>query len=119
MNRENIARIIGISVAFVIVAAAWVVQPSMPWNLLYVIPISIIGTLLIMSVFQKLQDERFTHNMNLAARNSFVFLLFALPSAGALIATEVIVLDTLGVILLLWVVSLAIWYLSGVYYYMR
>ena len=119
MNRNNIAKIVGLVVAAIIIAAAWIIQPVGLWSAIFVLPLTVIGTLLIISVLNKYEDERFVHIRNISARNSFVFLIFALPWMGALIALDVIVLDALGVCVILWIVSIAMWYLSGAYYYMN
>ena len=119
MNRNNIAKIVSLLVAAIILAAYWIIQPVGLWSAIFALPLTVIGTLLIMSVLDKLEDERFAHIRNISARNSFVFLIFALPWMGALIALDIIVLDAVGACLVLWIASLALWYLSGAYYYMK
>lgn len=119
MNRNNIAKIVGLVVAAIIIAAAWIIQPVGLWSAIFVLPLTVIGTLLIISVLNKYEDERFVHIRNISARNSFVFLIFALPWMGALIALDVIVLDAVGVCVILWIISIAMWYLFGAYYYMK
>ena len=119
MNRNNIAKIVSVLVAAIILAAYWIIQPVGLWSAIFVLPLTVIGTLLIMSVLDKLEDERFAHIRNISASNSFVFLIFALPGMGSLIALDIIVLDAVGACLVLWIASLALWYLSGAYYYMK
>jgi hypothetical protein len=120
MERDNIAKIVGLLVAAIIVVAAWIIQPVGLWGVVLVtIPITVIGTLLVMSFMTKLEDERFAHIRDISARNSFVSLLLILPWLGALIALGVLVLDAVGVCVIVWILSIAIWYLSGMYYYRK
>ena len=79
--------------------------------------VAIIFAVLIEKTMKKYRDERFTHILNLSARNGFVFLLFALPYTGALIALNLI--DALTSILFIWLFSIAVMYGSGAYYFKK
>jgi hypothetical protein len=70
---------------------------------------------------RRFYDERFTHIMNLAARNAFVFLLIILPmSSIVFIRVEEITLQiAAGVVIVPWLLSLVILYLSLFYYYRK
>jgi hypothetical protein len=119
LNRSQIANVVALLVAGIILVAAWFISPSDLWGGAISVPIAVIFTLLIVKVMEKYQDERFTHILNLSARNGFVFLLFALPWTGALIALNLLILDTVAAVLSLWLSSIAVMYGSGAYYFRK
>ncbi|MHA1637270.1 MAG: hypothetical protein ACTSUO_00665 [Candidatus Thorarchaeota archaeon] len=118
MNRNQIiANSVVLIVAAVILVAAWFIAPSGFWGGAISVPFTVIFAVLIERTMKKYRDERFTHILNLSARNGFVFLLFALPYTGALIALNLI--DTLTSILFIWFFSIAVMYVSGAYYFRK
>lgn len=119
MNRSQIANVVALIVAAVIIVAAWFISPSGIWSGTISVPLAVIFTILIAKAMEKYQDKRFTHILNLAARNGFVFLLFALPWTGALIALDLLIFDALAAVLSLWFSSIAVMYGSGVYYFRK
>ena len=119
MNRSQIANVVALIVAAVIIVAAWFISPSGIWSGANSVPLAVIFTILIVKAMEKHQDERFTYILNLAARNGFVFLLFALLWTGALIALDLLIFDALAAVLSLWFSSIAVMYGSGVYYFRK
>lgn len=70
---------------------------------------------------QRYQDERFGQIMNKSAGIVFVFLIVTLPLAAAAIVTlETFTLAlAAGLVFTVWVSSIAIFYLSLLYYYRK
>jgi uncharacterized membrane protein len=75
--------------------------------------------MILLFYMRRFHDERFTQIMILAARNAFVFYIFTLPmSSMVLLVVEEITLQiAAGLVLVPWILSLIIWYLSLFYYY--
>ena len=120
LNRNQIiANAVALIVAAVILVAAWFIAPSGFWGGAIGASFGVVFTILIVKVMEKYQDERFTHILNLSARNGFIYLLFALPYTAALIALNLLLLDALAAILLLWFSSMAVMYGSGAYYFRK
>jgi len=119
LNRNQIANVVALIVAAIILAAAWIISPSGILSGIFSASLAVIFTLLIVKAIEKYQDERFTQILNLSARNGFVFLLFALPWTGALIAINLLAFDALAAVLSLWVSSIAVMYGSGAYYFRK
>lgn len=117
MNRNQIANVVVLIATAVLLVAAWYIMPPGGfWGGVLGIPF----TLMIVKAMEKYRDERFTHILNISMRNGFVFLLFALPWTGALMALNLLILDALPAILLsLWFTSMAVTYGSGVYYFRK
>ena len=82
---------------------------------------AVVGGVLAGTYVQRFQDERFRQIMNLAARNTFVFLEIIIPlSSLVLIRVEEITLQiAAGLIVVPWISSLVVFYLSLFYYYYR
>ncbi|MFW9871325.1 MAG: hypothetical protein ACFFFO_16055 [Candidatus Thorarchaeota archaeon] len=81
----------------------------------------IVGGVFWATYMRRFYDERFTQIMNLAARNAFVFLLIILPmSSIVLIWVEEVTLQiAAGLVVVPWMSSLVILYLSLFYYYRK
>ncbi|NHI88969.1 MAG: hypothetical protein EAX87_05550 [Candidatus Thorarchaeota archaeon] len=80
-----------------------------------------VGGVLGATYLKRFQDERFTQIMNLAARNVFVYLIVLLPmSSVVLLRVETFTVQIVaGLIILPWISSLVIYFLSLFYYYRR
>jgi uncharacterized membrane protein len=80
-----------------------------------------VGGVLGATYMRRFQDERFTQIMNQAARNVFLYLIILLPtSTVVLLRFEEITLQiALGLILVPWMSSLVIFFISLFYYYRR
>ena len=116
LNRnQKIANIVILIATVVLLIVAWYVMPSGFWGGVLSIPF----TLLMAKAMEKYRDERFTQILNISMRNGFVFLIFALPWTGALIVLNLLMLDVLAALLSLWVLSMAVTYGSGVYYFRK
>lgn len=117
LKREHIGNLIAVSAAVLILAAAWITSSPGFWPAVIGGISGPIGAVLIMRWMNKFQDERFTHVYNKSSRNAFVFLVFALPYLGAILALQSIAVEAVGLILLVWIMSIVIAYISGIYYY--
>lgn len=117
LNRiRKIANVVILIATVVMLVVAWYIIPGGFWGGVVSIPF----TVMIVKAMEKYRDERFTQILNVSMRNGFVFLLFALPWTGALIALNLLILDTLpAIILFLWFTSMAVTYGSGVYYFKK
>ncbi|MFW9768102.1 MAG: hypothetical protein ACFFF9_02220 [Candidatus Thorarchaeota archaeon] len=80
-----------------------------------------VGGVLGASYMRRFYDERFTQIMNLAARNAFVFLVIILPLTSiVLVSVEEVTLQiAAGLVVVPWISSLIILYLSLFYYYRK
>jgi hypothetical protein len=80
-----------------------------------------VGGVLGTMYLRRFQDERFRQIMNLAARNVFVYLMVLLPLSNVVILD----VDTFtaqmvaGLILIPWMSSLVLYFLSLFYYYRK
>lgn len=81
----------------------------------------IVGGVLGATYMQRFHDERFTQIMNLAARNVFVYLMILLPmSSVVLLRVETFTLQIVaGLIIIPWISSIVIYFLSLLYYYRK
>jgi len=119
LKRSRIANVVALIVAAVTIVAAWFISPSGIWSGAIVVLLAVVFTIPVPKAMEKHQDERFTHILNIAALNGFVFLLLALPWTGALIALDFLILDAPAAVLSLWFFSIAVMYASGVYYFRK
>ena len=107
MNRNQIASAVVLIAIAVMLVVAWYIMPGGFWGGVVGIPV----TLMIVKAMEKYRDERFAQILNISMRNGFVFLLFALPWTGALMALNFLILDALpAIILILWFTSMAVTY---------
>lgn len=108
-------------VGALILVLAWVLDPWIggPWDtVLFAIPLSLVGTFLILQFIEKYEDERLVHIRNVSARNGFLFMLLTLPLVWtSTLVLQISALTTASLVFLVWLSSLAILYLSGIYYY--
>ncbi len=81
----------------------------------------LIGGILGVTYLRRLHDERFTQIENRSAKNAFIFLLIVLPIGAASIGTvqPISVEMAVGIVLIIWAVALAIFYISLVYHYKK
>jgi hypothetical protein len=81
-----------------------------------------LGAVLLINVLvllyaKKLQDERYTHILSLAARNAFLFLMMALPFLSALQLLNMTWIEPGLSVFAVWIASLITLYASAYYYY--
>lgn len=95
--------------------------PDKALEILMVIIVSTTITLLIIwrSNFDAKKDERSIQLMGFGARNSFIFLVFAMPWLAVFHWIGIIVLDAAVTLLILWILSLGIAWITFLYYYTR
>lgn len=65
------------------------------------------------------KDERTIQLMTLSSRNAFIFLLLAMPAVATLSIIGMIVTEVFIALLILWLIGLAITWISFLYYYTR
>ncbi|UCE10551.1 MAG: hypothetical protein JSW61_01095 [Candidatus Thorarchaeota archaeon] len=119
MKRDHVASLVVLVSAAAILIAAWITSSPGFWPAVLSGCTAPVIAVLFTRWMRQFQDERFTQIYNLAARNAFVFLLFALPYIGAILAIQSVAVEAVGMILLVWFISLAIAYTSGYYYYKK
>ena len=119
MKRETVATSIALIVALAILVSFWLESGTIPWPGIIGGMFGPIFAVLLVRWMRQYQDERFTHIYDLASRNALVFLIFALPFLAAILAIQSIALEAVGPLFLVWVLSLAVFYVSSFYYYKR
>jgi len=119
MKRETIGSLIALIVALVILVSFWLVSGTIPWGGIIGGMVGPIFAVLLMRWMKQYQDERFTHIFNLASRNALVFLIFALPYLGAILVIQSIASEAVAPLILVWAISLLIFYSSTYFYYKR
>ena len=77
-----------------------------------------VGAMILLFYMRRFNDERFDQIMILAARNAFVFYMVTLPmrSVVLVVVEEITLQIAAGLVLVPWMLSLIIWYLSLFYY---
>ncbi len=120
MNRSVLAGLTAVVILMAVFTILWALGLSFISNIFGGLG-CVAGGALAGICAQRFQDERFKQIMNLAARNTFVFLMIFLPvSSLELIGVEEITLQiAAGLIIVPWISSLVIFYLSLFYYYYR
>ena len=80
-----------------------------------------VGGVLVSTYMRRYQDERFSEIMNKAARNVFVYLMFILPMSSIVLIwfDEITHQIAAGMIMIPWLSSLVIFWLSLFFYYRR
>lgn len=83
---------------------------------------AILGAVLLVNVLvllyaKKLQDERYTQVLSLAARNAFLFLMMVLPFLSALQLLNFAWIEPGLSVFVVWIASLITLYASACYYY--
>jgi len=120
MNRSLMAALSAVAIVMIVFVIMWALDLSSMSSIFGAIG-GMVGGVLGATYLRRFQDERFTQIMNLAARNSFVFLVIILPlSSIVLIRVEEITLQiTAGLIFVPWISALVILWLSLFYYYRK
>jgi hypothetical protein len=95
--------------------------PDKALDLLISCSIAVIGSTVIAWVTKvdQRKDERTMQLMTLASRNAMFFLIFAMPMLAGLAIVGIIIIDAWGALMLLWIIALAIAWVSFFYYYTR
>ena len=119
MKREHIASGVILVSALAILVAFWLTSGAIPWSGIIGGMFGPIFAVLLVRWAKPYQDERFNQIYNLASRNALVFLIFALPYLGAILAIQSVALEAVGPLFLVWALSLGIFYVSTYVYYRR
>ncbi|MFQ5832966.1 MAG: hypothetical protein ACE5H4_09710 [Candidatus Thorarchaeota archaeon] len=108
-------------VGALILALGWIFDPWIagPWDtILIAVPLSLVGTFLILQFMEEYEDERLAHIRNISARNGFLFMLLTLPLVWtSTLILQISAMTTASLVFLVWSSALAVLYLSGIYYY--
>jgi hypothetical protein len=78
-----------------------------------------IGAILGATYLVRIRDERFVEIENRSAKNAYMFLLIVLPLGAGFIGTMPSIQMAVGIVVGIWGIALAIFYLSLLYYYKR
>jgi len=117
--KRNLALNLTLVIASVVLVTIVLLSvPERAPQLLTVIIVSTSMSLLLLwrSDVDAKKDERSMQLMGLGARNSFIFLLLAMPWLAAYHMVGIITLDAGLVLLILWILSLGIAWLTFFYY---
>jgi len=125
-KHENIASLAAIVIFVVILVVYWLVSGRILWPII----VGMLGPLLALLLAKwmkgqyqdgklRYQDERFTQLYNLASRNALVFLIFILPILCAILFIQSIGLEVVASLILVWALSIVVFYASLLYYYRR
>ena len=120
VNRSIISSLSAIAMVMIVIAVLWALDLASLSNIFSGVSAGV-GAMVLVIYMRRFYDERFSQIMILAARNAFVFYLFTLPmSSIMLVVVEEITLQiAAGVVLMPWILSLIVWYLSLFYYYRK
>lgn len=120
MNRSIKAALSAVAIVVIVFVIIWILDLTSLSSFTGAIG-GAVGGVLGVTYMRRFHDERFTHIMNLAARNAFVFLVIILPmSSIVFIRVEEITLQiAAGLVFVPWISSLVILYLSLFYYYRK
>jgi len=120
LKREHFANVIIIAVALAVLIVLWITSSPAFWASLSGAIVGPIIAVLATRWIKQFQDERFKQNYNRSSRNAFIFLIFAIPAIPTIHAIAVLPLGLiLGLIFLVWAISLLIFYVSAIYYYKK
>ena len=120
-RKEIIANGLLVGISIVLLALVMWLVPERALSFLFVSIASVCGTTLILwrAKIDQRKDERTIQLLGLGARNAFFFLLLAMPWLATFSFLGIIIIDAYAVLMLLWIVSLGIAWLSFFYYYTR
>ena len=120
-RKEIVANVAMAGIGVIFLALIMWLVPERALSLLTASIVSVCGTTLILwrAKIDQRKDERTIQLMGLGARNAFFFLLLAMPWLATFSFLGIIIIDAYAVLMLLWIVSLGIAWLSFFYYYKR
>ena len=120
MNRSLMASLCTVATVMIVFAIIWVLGLTTLSSYTGAIG-GMVGGVLGTMYLRRFQDERFRQIMNLAARNVFVYLMVLLPlSSVVLLRAETFTAQMVaGLILIPWMSSLVLYFLSLFYYYRK
>ena len=120
MNRSLLTVLSALATVAVVFAIIWVLGLTTLSSYTGAIG-GMVGGVLGATYMNRFQDERFRQIMNLAARNVFVYLMVLLPlSSVVLLQADTFTAQIVaGLILIPWMSSLVLYFLSLFYYYRK
>ena len=120
-RKQIIANVSVASTSVIFLAIMMWFRPDMALNLLFISIASVSATTFILwrAKVDQRKDERTMQLMTLAARNAFMFLVFAMPFLAGFSVAGTILIDAVGALMLLWAIALGIAWISFFYYYTR
>jgi hypothetical protein len=122
MDRKQIAANACVaSIGIIFIAVMLWFRPDKTLEMLVPVSTSLVLVVLVSrrTKFDERKDERTIQLMVLGARNAFFFLLFAMPMLATFSLTGIILNDAGVALMLLWVIMMAIAWISFLYYYTR
>lgn len=120
MNRSIMAALSAVATVMIVFVIIWILGLTTLSSYMGAIG-GIVGGVLGATYLQRFKDERFSHIMNLAARNAFVYLMILLPMSSVvfILFEEITLQIAAGLIFVPWMSSLVIFWLSLFYYYRK
>ena len=120
MNRAILAALSAVAVVMIVFVVIWILGLSTISSYFGAFG-GMVGGVLGATYLRRFQDERFSQIMNQAARNVFIYLMILLPMSTLVLLRENEITKEIvaGIILIPWMSSLVIFWLSLIYYYRR
>ncbi|MEM2142617.1 MAG: hypothetical protein QXS20_05625 [Candidatus Thorarchaeota archaeon] len=119
MEQDDIIQVAGVMMVVLALAAAWITNASGLVGYVTSSVGAVGGTLLILRVYRRHEDERLRHILLLSARNSALFVFLALPLTMGLLIARSGMSEGVAAMFVLWILALAVYYLSTICYYRR
>jgi len=118
MNRGLLTVLSAVATVMIVFVAIWILGLTTLSSYMGAIG-GMVGGVLGATYLQRFQDERFSEIMNQAARNVFIYLMILLPMSSVTLLwfEEMTPQIVAGIILIPWMSSLVIFFLSLFYYY--
>ncbi|MFW9871271.1 MAG: hypothetical protein ACFFEL_16710 [Candidatus Thorarchaeota archaeon] len=120
MKRSIMTALSAVVVVAIVFAIIWILGLTSISSYMGAIG-GMVGGVLGATYMQRFHDERFTQIMNQAARNVFVYLMILLPTSSVVLIwfDEITLQIAAGLIVVPWISSLGIYFLSLYYYYRK
>ncbi|MFW9959027.1 MAG: hypothetical protein ACFFCT_13230 [Candidatus Odinarchaeota archaeon] len=120
MNRGILAALSAVAMVMIVFVTLWILNLTTLSSYMGAIG-GMVGGVLGATYLRRFQDERFSQIMNRAARNVFIYLMILLPMSSAFLLwfDEITHQIAAGMIMIPWISSLVIFWISLFYYYRR
>jgi len=120
MNRGILAALSAVAMVMIVFVTLWILNLTTLSSYMGAIG-GMVGGVLGATYLHRFQDERFSQIMNRAARNVFIYLMILLPMSSVVLLwfDEITHQIAAGMIMIPWISSLVIFWLSLFYYYRR
>jgi hypothetical protein len=120
-SRRIVGNVLVVAFSIVFMGVVMWYNPDKALELLFVSIFSVGVPLLLLrrAGIEERKDERTIHLMTLGGRNAFMFLVFAMPWLATFSIAGIILIEAFAALMILWIVAIAIAWVSFIYYYTR